>query len=74
VIVVPDVLVCLDNDQNSGYCNKTITKLESDITGQTWIAFKDYSVKLHVNDWSRIKAFIIKICKTTKQCDISVKK
>jgi hypothetical protein len=73
VLKVPDVVVCLDNNAYSGYCNMTVTKIESDIEGPEWIEFKEYSVKMHVRDWAKMKAFIMKICKATKQCDIGKK-
>jgi len=66
---VPDIFVCADLDQSTGYCAKTIADEEKEVTGQEWQDFKRLSLKISVDDWAQLKAYILKQCKKNKQCN-----
>lgn len=66
---VPNVWVCADLDQSTGYCAKTVTDEEKEVVGQEWQDFKRLSLKIAVDDWAQLKAYIIKQCKKNKQCN-----
>lgn len=67
---IPDVFICADIDQSTGYCAKTISNEEKEITGPEWQSFKSDSLKISVDDWAQIKSYILKQCKKNKQCDL----
>lgn len=65
---VPDIFVCADLDATTGYCAKTVTDEEKEVTGEEWDQFKKVSLKISVDDWAQLKAYILKQCKKNKQC------
>lgn len=66
---IPDEFVCADLDESTGYCVKTISDEEKEISGQEWQDFKRLSLKISVQSWANFKAYILKQCKKNKQCN-----
>lgn len=64
----PDIFVCADLDQSTGYCAKTISDEQKEVTGEEWQDFKSTSLKMSASDWSQLKAYILKMCEKNKQC------
>lgn len=57
-----------------GYCVKVISgqeyiiNEENTINGKTWWEVRPAMILVPAESWAHIKAFIIKICNSTKQC------
>ena len=71
-IVVPDVYTCVDYDEGSGLCGKTVTKQMGYMTGPEWDKFKKRSVKFTPEGVGQLKAVILKLCKKTQSCVFKV--
>lgn len=72
----PNVPVCFELSMERGYCIKTISNEEFEVNetkkleGKTWFEARTSMLLLPASSWVEIKAFIIKICEKTKQCDM----
>lgn len=79
----PDVAVCTEVTMTRGTCVKTVSGEAFDIddehmitlpTGEkvSWWQIRPYMLQLPYYEWAKLKAWIIKTCKQTKQCDESI--
>jgi hypothetical protein len=71
-------------DIDRGHCVHTISSTEYDVDDEhpftdpytkekyTWWALRPLMVHMPAASWAEIKAFIIKMCKRTKDCDRSI--
>lgn len=81
----PDIPVCTELTISKGYCVKTISDEEFEITDespytfdkkeapQTWWDLRPTFVLVPAPSYAELKAFVIKACKATNQCDDAVK-
>ncbi len=77
----PDVPLCVEISPTRGWCTNTVSNKEFEINdknpysfseGQkpmTWWELRPTFVLVPAPSWAKIKAWIIKSCKGTKQCD-----
>lgn len=66
---VPDVPVCTEIHMSKGFCTHTISNKEEFIEGDAWWNIRYKMILLPPDSWAKIKAFVIKTCKKTGQCD-----
>lgn len=73
-----DSLVCIEKDLDRGTCVRIISgekvRIDEDhkYKGKTWYEMRPAMVMLPPESWVDIKAFIIKICNKSKQCEKEV--
>ncbi len=80
----PDVLLCTEISFSRGWCTKTISDVEFEINEEkpytftpgkppmTWWSLRPSFIYVPAESWAEIKAWIIKTCKQTNQCDNSI--
>lgn len=74
----PDVPVCVEITPERARCVKIISGTESTIdetnlyNGFTWWEARPTMVQVPAESWAQIKAFIIKVCKKSNQCDSQI--
>lgn len=67
----PDVKVCVELVKDKkGFCAYTISDKEETIEGQPWKDIKVKSLIVPAQSWAEIKAFILKVCEKTKECEL----
>lgn len=70
----PDVPICVEITMDRGRCVKIVSGEEITIDeknkfeGKTWWEIRPAMVQVPASSWAEIKAFIIKVCKKTNQC------
>lgn len=65
----PDVPVCTEIHMTKGFCTHTISNKEEVIEGEKWWEMRYKMLLVPPESWAKIKAFVIKVCKKTGQCD-----
>lgn len=79
-IPVPAVPLCVELSPVKGYCVNTITNEEQIVdemhpmNKQTWWEMRPSMIYMPAQSWAQLKAFIIKICRKSKQCDTDLGK
>lgn len=77
-VKAPDEPICLEFDVDRGRCIHIISgkKFDWDEThkfqDKTWWEQRPYMVLVPASSWSKIKIFIVQICKKTNMCDQSI--
>jgi len=72
---IPDTPICAEINPSKGYCVYTLSDKEFVIDddhlyeGKTFWEMRPLMVMLPPSSWAKIKAFILKICKQTQQCN-----
>ncbi len=75
---IPNVPICAEVSIYKGLCTftvsgKTITvDDENPYEGQTWFDLRVKALTVPASSWAEIKAFLIKQCKKTNQCDVEI--
>ena len=70
----PNVPLCIPLSPSECYCTWTaedkhlIVNDDTLLEGQTCVDLRAKSILMPPNSWSKIKAFIIKVCKQNNQC------
>lgn len=65
---IPNEPVCLEINQNKGYCTYTLSDKHYYLFDQDWINMKSNSLIMPIKSWAEIKKFILKICAEENQC------
>ena len=74
----PDVPVCVELNPDRGFCTYTISDKDiyvdeqNPLEGKTWWNMRPEMVQVPPPSWAKIKAFIIKTCKQSNNCDSEV--
>lgn len=74
-VTVPRVPICAELNPAKGYCVNTVTSEEFVIDethlydGKSWWQMRPEMMVIPAQSWAEIKAFIVKVCRKTKQCD-----
>lgn len=80
----PDVPICMELSPTRGWCTYTIKNQEFEISedkphtfteGQkpmTWWELRPTFIYVPSPSWAKLKAWIIKTCKATNQCDKAI--
>lgn len=77
---VPDVPVCIDLDQERGYCINTISNKEFYVDqshlfeNKNWQEVKATSLITPSSSWTAIKKYILKQCKNSNSCKDKLEK
>lgn len=73
-VTPPDIFLCTEIHPNKGFCVRTISSKEFEITkdkkykGKSWWELRPTMIYMPSESWVDIKKFIIKICKKSKRC------
>jgi hypothetical protein len=68
-IKVPDVEVCANITSSKGYCVKTLSLTDREVSGQEWVDFNRRSLKMSPESYAEIKAVLLKLCKKSNECN-----
>lgn len=74
----PNIPLCVEINPGVGNCVKIMSGESFDVDdkhpfeGKTWWESRPSMIQLPASSWAQMKAFIIKMCKQTKQCDKNV--
>ena len=75
---IPDTIICAEVNISKGVCTFTVSGKtivvddENPYEGQTWFDLRVKALTVPASSWSKIKAFLIKQCKKTNQCDVEI--
>ena len=75
---VPNVPICAELSISKGVCVYTATgdsfvvDDENPFEGQTWFDMRIKTLSVPAKSWSKIKAFLIKQCKKSNQCNVDI--
>ena len=70
----PNVPLCISLSPSECYCTWTaedkhlIVNDDTTLDGQTCVDLRSKSILMPTNSWTKIKAFIIKVCHQNNQC------
>ena len=74
----PDTPFCTEINPSTGFCVNTISSKEFIVDdenlfeGKTWWEIRPFMILMPIESWTKIKAFIIKICKRSNKCSSSI--
>lgn len=68
-LVPPNVEVCAEINPVQGYCTKTLSDDERMVFGEDWLGLKRNSLVVPNQSYAEIKAFLLKVCKKSDDCD-----
>jgi len=65
----PDVAICTKITDEKGWCTNTISDKEFYVNGEEWKKLDSESLRVPAASWAQIKAFILKSCKKSGECN-----
>lgn len=75
---IPNVPICAEVNISKGLCTFTVSGKtividdENTYEGQTWFDLRVKALTVPASSWAKIKAFLVKQCKKTNQCDVDI--
>lgn len=75
---LPDEPICAEISLSKGVCTYTVSGktiiVDDDnlLDGKTWFDVRVKALTVPASSWAKIKAFLIKQCKKTNQCDADI--
>ena len=75
---IPDTIICAEVSLSKGVCTFTVSGKnividdEHPFEGSSWFDMRSNSLIVPAKSWAKIKAFLIKQCKKTNQCDVEI--
>lgn len=75
---IPEVPICAEVSIAKGICTytvsgKTVTVDDDNLMdGMTWFDLRVKALTVPASSWAKIKAFLVKQCKKTNQCDVDI--
>ena len=75
---IPNTIVCAEVSLSRGVCTFTVSGKnividdEHPFEGASWFDMRSKSLIVPAKSWAKIKAFLIKQCKKTNQCDADI--
>ena len=75
---MPNLPICAEVSLAKGICTYTVTGknivIDDDnlYEGETWFSLRNKALIIPAKSWAQIKAYLIKMCKKTNQCDVDV--
>jgi putative methionine-R-sulfoxide reductase with GAF domain len=75
---IPDTIICAEVSLSKGVCTLTVSGKniiiddEHPFENETWWDIRSKSLIVPAKSWAKIKAFLIKQCRKTNQCDADI--
>lgn len=75
---IPNTIICAEVSLSKGICTYTVSgetiTIDDDnlYENQTWFSLRNKALTVPASSWAKIKAFLIKQCAKTNQCDVSI--
>lgn len=75
---IPNTIICAEVSLSKGICTYTVSgetiTIDDDnlYENQTWFSLRNKALTVPASSWAKIKAFLIKQCKKSNQCDVEI--
>lgn len=75
---IPDTIICAEISLSKGVCTYTVSQKTIIIDdnnlyeNMSWFDLRVKALTIPASSWAKIKAFLIKQCAKTNQCDVQI--